>query len=491
MGVRRWLLGSDRDPRCTAEGLESRLLLDAVPFAFAQYFPEGFATDSINEYVPMTNTNSTATTYELWAKYELGERDQLIASGTIPANTRGGVTISDVARPNETLVRKGEPYALVLKSSQPLAATLSHYDFGTAVGESFTATTATEWTFGDGRKSATLSRDYILVYNPGPEAVDVTITLYGSNGQTTTDSRRIEPERRSGFSMQDIAALPEGLFAAKITATAPVVASQSHYELGTKRGYGVIGTPGGGALAGVVPSIEFDDSFYESNGDDSGEDPQRYAADAYLSILNTNSAPATVTLTFFIDVPGSGDVQTSRAAVVPANSTIALSIRSLGVSLTSEFGVVYRSNLPVTVTGSVYQGQDGTGVNASTVAATRWEFGEGFMSRTRAGGQIQEELYIFNPGGTSIDVTITFNFTDGTTMVVTGAVGARELEDLKVHRLTELVDRAEDQWYGIRIDSPTPIVASMEHWDGGIGGGFSTLGMPVGTSVSFASVLTL
>lgn len=475
------------------DALEPRQFLDGT-LPFAQYFPEGYASDSINEYVPITNTNSQAVQYELWAKYEVGGRDQLLLSGSIPANTRGGYTVCDIAHPEDTAVRKNEPYALVLKSTLPLAATMSHYDFGTAVGETFTSRTDTEWTFGDGRKDANLTRDYILVYNPGPAAADVTITLYAPTGQTTTDFRHVEAERRSGWSIQDIPSQPDGVFAVKITSTVAIVASQSHYELQEQRGYGLLGTPGAGALAGVVPAINFDDHFYDTNGDDPRPGVGRFTANAYLSILNAGDAPAIVTLTFIGDNPGPGDpVQVGKATVVQAGTRATLSIRdlTLGFSDSTEFGVVYRSNVPVTVTASVYQGQDGTGVDAEIFAATEWRFGEGYMSRSRAGAQIQEHIYVFNPGASEVEVTFQFMMTTGQVVSVTKRVDARSLEDVKVHRLNEVLDIAEDQWYGVLVTSATPIVASMEHWDGGIGGGFSTFGEPGGTVVDFASVLTL
>lgn len=472
------------------ESLESRRLLDGH-LPYTAYFPEGFAGENVNEYVPMTNPNAERVEFELHARYEWGERDQIIASGSIRAGARDGVTITEFNRPDDSRVRRGVPYALVLKSSLPLAATMSHYDFGTAVGESFTTTASTSWSFGDGVKDTVSSRDFFLVFNPNNEPADVTLTLYGESGELVSRTITIRAERRGGWSVDDIAGLPDGVFAAKITSTLPVVAAQSHYELPTQRGYGLVGTPGAGAVAGALPSIEFDDSFYDSNGDDSGH-RSRHAANAYISILNANDQPASVTLNFLLDVSGSGDPPpVTRTVTVGANSRGTFSVRDLGLAPGSEFGVVYRADRPVTVTGSVYQGQDGTGINAMTKAATVWDFGEGFMSRTRAGREVQEDIYFFNPGATEFDVTVTFFFIDGTTLSTTKSVDALELEDVKVHRLTELVGRAEDQWYGVRVSAPAPIVASMEHWDGSIGGGFGTFGTPSGVLVDLSSVLVL
>jgi hypothetical protein len=459
-------------------------------FPFEAVYPEGYAGDHINEFVPITNTNNEAVVFELHARYETGVRDQLIASGTIPANTRGGVTISETRFPDATVVRKNEPYALVLRSTLPLAATFSHYDFGTTIGEAFTYTRSAEWTFGDGFKDNDVGRDYILVYNPQETATAVTLTLYTVEGITYTDTRVVQPQRRGGWSVSDISEQRLGAYSARVTATQAIVAAQSRYQPTRARGYGALGSPTGGALAGIIPTISYDDTFYDRNGDDPGQ--PRHPADAVVSILNTNNVPATMTLHFFVDQQGQGGPgPIPRVAIVPANGRATLNVRDLGLPDNVKFGVVYRSNIPVTVSGGVYQGQDGTGITASEQAATEWSFGEGYMSRTRAGGVILEDYYLFNPGAAELDITVQFMFTDGSVVTVVKTLDPRELEDLRVHELAAVVNRAEDQWFGVRLSASSPFVVSMEHWDGGIGGGFQTLGVPGGSIVTFASVLTL
>ncbi len=169
------------------DALEPRALLDST-LPFVLYSPEGYASDLINEFVPITNPSSEVAEYELWARYETGERDQLIASGTIAALSRGGVTVSDSQNPGATVVRKDTPFALELRSSVRVTATLSHYDFDSAIGESFTSTTSLQWTFGDVQKNATDIRDFILVFNTSDLDSTVTITIYGQNGIAHTES---------------------------------------------------------------------------------------------------------------------------------------------------------------------------------------------------------------------------------------------------------------------------------------------------------------
>jgi hypothetical protein len=470
------------------ENLEPRQLM-AAAMAYEAWYPEGFAADYINEYVPITNHNGFEVEYELHARYEDGERDQLISSGRIAPSSRDGVTISTKDRPEVTRVRKNSPYALVLKSTAPLSATLSHYDFGVAVGESFTSTSSNEWTFGDGLRDSDDSRDYVLVYNPSDDAVQATITVYGASGLQTQHTITLQGQRRGGWSLNDLPGVDDGYFAARVTATGPVVAAQSHYELRTDRGYGVLGTAGGGATAGMVPAIEFDDDFYFINGDDSSSLKPRYPANAYISILNTNSTASTITLSFVFD---EDDVPIQqRTVTVAANSRGTFAVKDLNITFfDDEMGVVYRSTNEVTVTGSVYQGQDATGVNASVIAATMWDFGEGFMSSSRAGFGVREEIYVFNPGAFEILVRLDFVFVDGTTFSYFDDVDGRELEDIKIHEIAQVVSKGDANWYGVRVTASAPVVESLEHWDSAVGGGFSTLGMPGGTIVPFSSVLS-
>lgn len=473
---------------CGFEALESRVVLDGLPLPFVAYFPEGFAADNINEYVPITNPNASLVTFELHARYEWGERDQLIYAGALFPNSRDGVTICEINRPNDTLVRKNVPYALILRSSLPLSATLSHYDFGTAVGESFTTTTNTTWTFSDGLKDTAQSRDYILVFNPNGQSTNVTLTLYGADGEIMQRSLTVDAERRAGWSIEDIPGMPAGVFAASVVADLPVIAAQSHYELQTQRGYGLLGTPGGGQTAGVLTSIDYDDSFYDTNGGDPGN-PTRFQADSYISLLNTGDILAVVNLSFFANTPGPDPAPSDRVVLVNPRSRATFAVRDQGLPQGQEFAVLYRCPVPITAMGAIYQGQDGTGVNAEVFAATIWNFGEGFMSQSRAGGRVQEDIYLFNPTGGTVDVSVVFYFLDGTTLPINMSIDSLGFENITVHDVPEIVNRGESTYYGVRIAGSAPIVASLEHWDGSIGGGFSTYGMKSGTVANLIDLL--
>ena len=91
------------------DALESRVFLSAMPYSL--YASEGYAGEGISEYVPMFNPNGMDVQYEVWAHFEVGERDLLLTSGTLRAGFRGGEVLSDAANPDASLVPTGRPYA--------------------------------------------------------------------------------------------------------------------------------------------------------------------------------------------------------------------------------------------------------------------------------------------------------------------------------------------------------------------------------------------
>jgi hypothetical protein len=477
---RRWPLlsraGGVSEP--SMEPLEQRLVM-ATTYGFAVYYPEGYASNTINEFVPVTNPNATPVEVRLSVRYEFGTRDQIVGTQTIPAFSRGGFTLSDAGNPAATVVRKDVPYSIIVESTQRVSANFSHYDFGTAVGESFTDTISTSWSFADGLKDAALSRDFILVFNPSDNTVSATLYLYDQNGQTTTNTISIGAQRRAGWSVQDIAAQPVGIFGARVTATSGVVVAQTHYELQSSRGWGQLGTPDGGTRAGVLPSLGYDDSFYDTNGEGPNPGP-RYQADSFVSFLNTSPTDATIRLKFVYESVSLGFYQTQ--IVVPANTVRQLSMRDLGFVSGDQFGLLYTSNGVVTANASVYQGADATGTAAMTLANDTWDFGEGYMSQARGGSSVIENIFMFNPDSVVNNIFIDIFFFDGTTVMITDSIGPGELVSAKLQEYAVVRNHAPDSWYGLRVTSDRPIVALMEHWDSGNGGGFSTFGLASGFS---------
>lgn len=467
------------------ETLEGRKLLDAA-LPFEVYFPEGFAGASVDASVPIQNPGDVATQYELWARYEKGEAEHLLSRSTVPGRGNAEVMVSQAGGSVAPGLRRDEPFAYVLKSAQPLTATLRHDDFGNHLLEQFTSQTASRWAFAEARRGDD-SVDFILVYNPGPNAVDATLTLYGEHGAVITSTIHLEAQRRGGWSIKDLVGVSSGEFAAEVTATGDIVASQSQYGLHASKphGFSQLGTPGAGATSGFVPALELDDDFYSRRNDDRGTDiPSIVRPDLAVSVFNGDaSAAANVTLTFVFD--DSGVASVTRTVSVDAGRRTQFSMADLNLPVDSKFGVLYTSDLPVTVAASVFQGNSLVGVEASTQAATNWSFGNGSMDVQAFGRGLREDVYLFNPSGTEVTISIDLIRPNGSVTTLTKRVGAHELEDVDFRSLTELVSRQDQTPFMVQVRSSVPIVASFERRDPFHGVDFSILGTPSGTVVAF------
>jgi hypothetical protein len=483
-----------------AEPLEPRTLMSGSDdLVHHLYYPEGFSSRTISEPVPITNPNSADATYELWARYATGERDQLISSGTIAPHSRAGIVVTNARRDGSSITRAGVGYALELRSSVPLAANLSHYDFGTAIGESFTGTTSTEWTFGDGVKDSVNVRQALVIYNPNNEEAHVTLTAFTESGQVVSVTKSIDALRRGGWNLHRALDVSEGLYGIRVTSDVPIVAALTHYDITEQRGYGSLGQTGG-ATAGYIASIDPDDNSDDgtpdqggSNDDDGTPDQGNGRANrrATLGLLNAGDTAATVILKFVDRQHGDTVVVAERTLTVPPGSHDKVDIASLGIVADAGFGVVYESDLPVTVAASVFRGNDAIGVEATAVAATTWTFGEGFMSAARAGVSVFEDLYVFNPGAAGANVTVEFFLGDGRTYSVSDSMDSLKIEDFELHDLPGLLALGATSYFGVRITATVPVVAAFEHWDSLLGGGFATQGLPGGTIVALADILVL
>jgi hypothetical protein len=483
-----------------AESLEPRTLMSGSDdLVHHLYYPEGYSSRTISEAVPITNPNSVAATYELWARYAVGERDQLISSGTIAPHSRAGVVVTNARRDGSSITRAGVGYALELRSSAPLAANLSHYDFGTAIGESFTNATSTEWTFGDGVKDSVNVRQALVIYNPNNQEAHVTLTAFTESGQVVSVTKSIDALRRGGWNLHRALDVSEGLYGIRVTSDIPIVAALTHYDITEQRGYGSLGQTGG-ATAGYIASIDPEDNSDDgtpdqggSNDDDGTPDQGNGRANrrATLGILNAGDAPATITLKFVDRQHGDTVVVAERTLTVLAGSHDKVDVASLGIVADAGFGVVYESDLPVTMAASVFRGNDAVGVEATAVAATTWTFGEGFMSAARAGLSVFEDLYVFNPGATAAEITVEFFLGDGRTYSVSDSMDSLKIEDFELHDLPGLLALGATSYFGVRITSTAPVVAAFEHWDSVLGGGFATQGLPGGTIVPLADILVL
>jgi hypothetical protein len=441
------------------------------------YFPEGNtanASANINEYLPMVNPNDFAVTYEVIARYEVGARDQVIASGTLPALSRGGPTIYEGRSPQQSLVRFDSPYALEIRSSGPIGATMSHYDFGVGTGEAFTSQTSQTWVFPSVWKDTASVRDFILWYNPTDTAATVTITAFTQSGQSFSSQMTVEGLRRGGIAFEDAGWAPLGEFSVSITASTPIVAALSHYETRTGQGFISLGDPHAASTSGSIPLV----------------DPSNTSTERIV-VMNPGTESATVT--FATGIEGQVRVPTRQLTIPPGGSQVVLG-SDLNIPRDQRVLVRYISNQPISMVSSVSDNsrEDALGTTAISQRARKWAFSDGYMPNGDAGTKLIEHLTLVNDNDTLARVNVDVIPIWGGKTTIWADVPARSSRTFNLHTENAVLDwgrrnvgspaqpRPELNFFGLYVDSDLPIGASMVHWDMNQMGGWQSLGTPIG-----------
>ncbi|MEQ8843817.1 MAG: S8 family serine peptidase [Phycisphaerales bacterium] len=486
------------DPTAAADDSEG-----LVDLAYRQYYPEGFANDRASTFVPITNFTNQDARVVVIVRYEdpnVPLRDQVIFDGTVAANTRSpdALTVttpelyamgSDTNVFNETTgmadgVFKDTPYALEIRSSAPVAATMSHFDFGFSTGEAFSGTTSELWSFasvsiGEG------SNDFVTFVNTTGEVTKVSMFLFpltGSGGgvgagQSTEIVYTLEGYRRGGWNLN--AELSSGLLAGRIQpgqygvtliASEPIVAAASSFD--NAGGSAKIGEPNLGATQGAIAEGQVGLTSESET----------------ISVFNASSATATVELQFIFESGGS-----IRQVVEVASGRVStVNVQDIALFPSGEaYGVFYDSNEPVVVASSTRGLGEALSTSAANNAHSLWGFGEGFAPIQ--GGQVSEYLRVYNPGLTDTLVEITFRFTDGSTETFRRVAGASRVTEFGLRQFisqgrfdSAAADGDAGVFYGFTVKSSSGIVAYQGRTDAFFGGSFGTLGVPLGIESSIA-----
>jgi len=460
------------------------------------YFPEGFRSDAISEFISISNNNAFDVTYSVIAYYEDINNalppTVIVNNGTIAAGARSGVTTSDPQGNAFSGIRKLTPYSLVIESNAPLGATLAHYDFGSTVGEAFTETLASTWTFGRVQKDPGAVEDYVLYFNPNPFTVTVDIVAYTSAGAVTIDLpviggldlNDLPANRRFGLSIKDLPLLPSEIMGLTLTARAKdsvnnaafaasgIVAALSHYDIVTGAGYGIIGNAQGGSTIGAAPSL--------TNGDTvTGE----------IILFNPNATTANVTVNRNYINPGF-DTHPTGHTIAP-RSVLVLTGSNLQLINNQAAGITYSSNVPVIMTTTQAQLGDADATASATFAATNlFLSGDGFINTELAGSLYFETVNIYNPTNAPTTVVVKLLFT-GTTdfLEFSVPVAARAFAQLRLHEATEIIiNRPGLNFFSIETSAPVPVVATLTHYDLYLGGGWTSGGVPFGLTNDLTSI---
>jgi hypothetical protein len=378
------------------------------------------------------------------------------------------VTISDALNGRAPGVLAGTPYAIVIEADGFLGASLSHYDFGSTLGETFTRRTSDTWTFARGNRWPGATREFLVYYNPNTTAAAVTLTAYKADGTVFTQTHVVEGHRRGGWNFNATAGLGIGEFSFVVTSEAlnpgdvhtGIVAALSHYDLDKNSGYSILGDPDGGALAGVLPGI--------TNG------PSDFTR---VTIFNPGDTAATITINGRYTNSNLPDLV--RVITLAPRARLTLDGTQLGMVSNQTMGMRWSASQQLSVLSTTRRAGDADATVSGSEAARAWYFGDGFLNRTHAGRLYFEDLYFYNPHNESISVTLNFfnSYGEITSSVVT--VNARDFGRVALHDLQAAMPRVFN-WFGIEAIADLPFVASMTHYDLVLGGGWGSAGAPLG-----------
>ncbi len=455
-----------------SETLSNNQSVPQLPYRV--YYPEGYANAQTFTFLPILNPSDQPNHVIVIARYETGQRDQVLADLTIPAASRSGITITtpDLYAAGTLLVRKDTPYALEIRAQTPVAATFSHYDQfilaggRAAIGEAFTTRVGTDWTFGQVKKdvSGGSTSDFILFMNTSNQTIKVDTTFYprtGSGLTPVTITQQVEPFRRSGLNLNDRPELASGAYGVRVTSSANIVASLSHYDRADKAAAGFTGAPNAGSTGGTIP-----------NGILGIGSTQEL-----LGVLNPNDVVATVQFSFLLS---NGTTYRSILTINPRSSA-QLDISTLPqFPIGQPYSVLYTSDQPVSLSEQSLAFGEGLATTFSDKGFTYWGFGEGFRP-AGDGSSVTETLQLFNPNAADVLVEITIRFDGGL-----GEETFRQVVPARKSTVTNIQDfvtgsrRNVFAYYGLTVKAADPIVASMTHFDSFFPGAFTTLGTPLG-----------
>ncbi len=491
------------------------------------YYPEGFFGDNIYTFVPISNPNDQPARVFVIARYELGDRDQLVQELSIPANSRSGITVKtpDIL---PLAGRANAPFALEIRSDRPVGATFSHYDLSQtpgrkALGEAFTSRVGRQWSFGEVVKQPGVA-DYLVFFNAQTATGKVTSLFYPNNsaGPMQVDVN-VAGLRRGGFAVNDATLTADytlrgaytltadyvvqvaitapgnqvipagttlsagttlatgtfipignlllpGVFGVAMSSTTDIVASLSHYDRNANVAEGAVANDGLGTTAGATPEGQ-----YGINGQAE-----------QIAVLNANTAPATVTFSF-VFANGSS---VRQAITVPAGSYGRLDVSTIpNFPANQAYGIAYSSTQPVAVNVNTFAYGDLVGGNFASQAFTLWNFAEGFRPADNGGHPgVLDLLRVYNPSTTDTTIEITLSY-DGVPGSETfrRVVPARRVAEFDLNRdFVSLSRRLTDSFYTTTVKGASPVVAYMDHFDQftpdalGSFGAFGTLGTPLG-----------
>jgi hypothetical protein len=210
---------------------------------------------------------------------------------------------------------------------------------------------STHWFLAEGQ-TGDFFETFVLLANPNPEPVDVTIRYLTNNGVARVDTRRLGPTSRDTIVADNIPEIAATDVSFDISATGPIIAERSMYWgpwYGAHNSMGVTDLGTSWALA-------------------EGEVGGQFGANSYILVANPGTQPADVTLTFYRE---GGRPPLTLTRTVQAGTRVTVPASEAPFEGAEKFGAIITSSQPIAVERSIYWNEGGVWGSGTNETGTR------------------------------------------------------------------------------------------------------------------------
>lgn len=392
------------------------------------YFAEGYTAEGYDTYLLLCNPGESAAVAEITFCKESGE--VLEQPCAIAPHSRFTLTVDDVpgmdAAAFSTRVRADRP--IVAERAMYFAAG-SRNDGTVSIGAT---ELSTDWYFAEGYTAESFDT-YLLLANPGDEAVSAWVYFFLEGGATADFVFWVNPHSRFTMPVDAYPVVGSAAFSVHVHADGPIVAERAMYF---NKGY----TDGGHATIGAThPSA----SWYFAEG------CTRSFFESYILVGNPGDEAAFLAVDFYLN---EGSMRYNY--LLQPRSRITIPVASQGGLSNTEMAFTVFSDHPVVAERAMYYSLDSHKGGDVTIgceeASRRWYFAEGYTDNA-----FDTYVLLSNPSFSTAFVRVEFQRDDGATFVHEYMVPAQRRVTVGVDGLPGL-ERAS---FSTVVSSDVPVMA--------------------------------
>ncbi|MBU4359902.1 MAG: IPT/TIG domain-containing protein, partial [Actinobacteria bacterium] len=263
------------------------------------YLPEGSSDWGFECYLLIQNPNDTPASCTV--TYMTADEGPLVFTKTVDANSRATYNIADdIGAKDASIMVEGNIPVIPERSMYRNDRREGHDSIGatTPASDYYLAEGSTGWGF----------TTYVLIQNPNPEPVDVTLTYMTPEGPQPQAPFAMEPRSRHTIKVNEVPGMENQDFSIKVTGSMPIIAERamywdtwsgeaSHDSIGVAGSHRVFYLPDG-------------DSYYDATA-------ALYSAETFTLVMNPNESDVEVRISYLTETGTDNVVFTDT---VPANS---------------------------------------------------------------------------------------------------------------------------------------------------------------------------